>query len=424
MTDAQARRHQLRNGGYCPIPLFGKEPPIYGKNNKKKGLKRWQELGDVTAEQIDLWTKVWPDSINTGCLCRFMPTLDLDILSEDAVRALVEHVREQYEESGHILPRIGKPPKCAIPFRTEEPFKKIVVNLIAADGSEGQKIELLADGEQVVVAGIHPDTQQPYRWPRGEPGPIKLEDLPYIREAEARALVEDLVAVLVRDFGYKRAAERPRRTADSPKLNGALGKGESDWTYLYDNIREGRELHDSIAVLAAKLIACGTNPGAAVNQLRALMEGSKAPKDERWRARVREIPDAVDSAAAKFGKQPEPTEPVVAEEKPCGYTIDNLITVFEKWLILKDYTPIYAMLGAIAANLLPGDPVWLGLIAPPSSAKTELLSSISGLPHVVQAATVTPSGLLSGTPDKQKDKGARADCSARSTALAASASSA
>ena len=62
---------------------------------------------------------------------------------------------------------------------------------------------------------------------------------------------------------------------------------------------------------------------------------------------------------------------------------DNLITVFEKWLILKDHTPIYAMLGAIAANLLPGDPVWLGLIAPPSSAKTELLNSISGLPHVI-----------------------------------------
>jgi hypothetical protein len=29
------------------------------------------------------------------------------------------------------------------------------------------------------------------------------------------------------------------------------------------------------------------------------------------------------------------------------------------------------------------------------------------LPHVIQAATVTPSGLLSGKPDKQKDKGAR-----------------
>ena len=65
------------------------------------------------------------------------------------------------------------------------------------------------------------------------------------------------------------------------------------------------------------------------------------------------------------------------------------------------------MLGAIAANLLPGDPVWLGLIGPPSSAKTNCSTPSSGLPHVIQAATVTPSGLLSGTPDKQKDKGAR-----------------
>ena len=156
------------------------------------------------------------------------------------------------------------------------------------------------------------------------------------------------------------------------------------------------------------------------------MEGSSARKDERWRARVREIPDAVDTAVAKYGKQPEPIEPVVAEEKPftSGYTIDNLSTVFEKWLILKDHTPIYAVLGAIAANLLPGDPVWLGLIGPPSSAKTELLNSVSGLRHVIQVATETPSGLLSGTPDKQKDKGARRDCSARLMALAASASSA
>jgi hypothetical protein len=102
MTNAQALRHQLRNGGYCPIPLFGKEPPIYGKNNKRKGLKQWEELGDITAEQIDLWTKIWPDAINTGCLCRFMPTLDLDILNEGAVRTVEDHVREHYEESGYI----------------------------------------------------------------------------------------------------------------------------------------------------------------------------------------------------------------------------------------------------------------------------------------------------------------------------------
>jgi hypothetical protein len=188
------------------------------------------------------------------------------------------------------LPRIGRPPKRAIPFRTEEPFKKIVVNLIAPNATadaKPEKIEFLGDGQQVVVAGIHPDTGKPYHWPRGEPGPIKLEDLPYIREAEARALVEALVEILVREFGYKRAPSRPQqRQADSaPKPDGGQGKGESDWTYLIQNILAGRELHDSLTVLAAKKIASGANPGAVINELRALMDASAAPKDDRWRAR-------------------------------------------------------------------------------------------------------------------------------------------
>ena len=69
------------------------------------------------------------------------------------------------------------------------------------------------------------------------------EDLPYIREAEARALVDELAEMLVADFGYVRAAERPRR-----KKNGAdAGKaydGAADWQYLVDRIRAGEALHD------------------------------------------------------------------------------------------------------------------------------------------------------------------------------------
>src|SRR5262249_4614295 len=134
-------------------------------------------------------------------------------------------VRERYEEFGYVLTRIGKPPKRAIPFCTEEPFDKITGNLIAPNGSEGQKIEFLGNGQQVVVAGIHPDTKQPYRWHGGEPGKIKREDLPYIRETGpagvevVRLLVDDLVALLIRDYGYKHAPGRPGEegsTNDAP----------------------------------------------------------------------------------------------------------------------------------------------------------------------------------------------------------------
>jgi hypothetical protein len=103
--------------------------------------------------------------------------------------------------------------------------------------------------------------------------------------------------------------------------------------------------------------------------------------------------------ARKFNGKVEP------RLEPC--TIEETLQVFQRWLILPNLTPVYAVLGTVAANLLPGDPVWLGIIGPPSSAKTEILNSISMLPRVVHAATLTPAGLLSGTPKKQHDKNAK-----------------
>jgi hypothetical protein len=389
-----ALRQQLRAAGYSPIPLYGKEPPIYGKNNKRKGLSGWEKLDSVSDAELVMWQKTWPDAINTGALTRLMPTLDADILNEEAARAIENYIRERYEDCGYFLVRIGKPPKRAFLFRVnaEEVFDKISVNLTAANGSTGEKLEFLADGQQLVVDGIHPETKQPYRWFGGELGKVRREELPYIREQEARELVDALVEMLIREHGYQRASERPR------KGNGGTS-GAPDWQYLLDNIREGRELHDSLRDLAAKLIASGMSSGAATNHLRALMEGSNAPHDERWQERYDDIPRLVDGAVKlKSG-------PAIVTGPPS--TIDQTLAVFRKWLLLRDPVPIYAALGTVAANLLPGDPVWLGLIGPPSSAKTEILNAFLGLPYVVQCATLTPAGLLSGSPKKQRAAGAR-----------------
>jgi hypothetical protein len=94
------------------------------------------------------------------------------------------------------------------------------------------------------------------------------------------------------------------------------------------------------------------------------------------------------------------------DELPNGKALDALIQTFDRWLILEDKTPLFAVLGAIAANYLPGDPVWLGIIAPPSSAKTEILNALSTLPDVRHVATLTAPALLSGTPKKEHLKGA------------------
>ena len=96
-----------------------------------------------------------------------------------------------------------------------------------------------------------------------------------------------------------------------------------------------------------------------------------------------------------------------AHQQTAAKRIEETLEVFKRWLLLDDVTPILAVLGAVAANYLEGDPVWLGVVGPPSSAKTEILNSTSLLPKVFQVATFTPAALLSGTPTKQRDKNAR-----------------
>ena len=186
------RRQQLRANGYMPLPLFGKVPP----------LKEWQKLTVISRDMITLWEKVWPDAINTGCLTRQMPALDIDIVNEEAARAIEDLTRERFEERGCFLVRIGQPPKRAIVFRTISPFPKITANLTAPNGS-AEKIELLCDGQQLVVHGTHPEGMD-YRWFGGEPWRIRRDELPYIHEAEARALIDDAATLLSNAFGSSR----------------------------------------------------------------------------------------------------------------------------------------------------------------------------------------------------------------------------
>src|SRR5262249_30370266 len=142
---------------------------------------------------------------------------------------------------------------------------------------------------------------------------------------------------------------------------GEIGSGADGWQEFYDNIHKGRALHDSLCALAAKGVRSGTNGGAIVNQLRALMEGSTAPHDERWKARFAEIPRHVTTAEAMLERERETQEQARRQREaeaapPC--TIDQTLEIFDSWLSLRDRTPIYTVLGTIAANLLPGDPVW------------------------------------------------------------------
>lgn len=89
--------------------------------------------------------------------------------------------------------------------------------------------------------------------------------------------------------------------------------------------------------------------------------------------------------------------PPIPEDK-----LSRVVETFQKWLYLPDPGTLLMVLAALAANRLSGDPVWLLLVGPPGSGKTELLSGLAGLPGVHQAATLTEPALLSGSPKRER----------------------
>ena len=67
--------------------------------------------------------------------------------------------------------RTGRPPKRALIYRADKPFKKISTPIFTSPDGRAHKVEVLGWGQQIVVHGIHPDTGKPYTWSGGTPGP-------------------------------------------------------------------------------------------------------------------------------------------------------------------------------------------------------------------------------------------------------------
>jgi AAA domain/Bifunctional DNA primase/polymerase, N-terminal len=151
MTPVEVRLAMVAHG-YNPTPINGKRPLLDG----------WQNIV-ATPDVVNRWGNVGP---NTGMVTRDTPVLDIDILNEEAAQIVEATVRQCLEDNGQILVRVGLPPKRAILLRTDKPFRKILRKLTAPDGTV-HKIEVLGDGQQLAVAGMHPDTNKPYVWMGG-----------------------------------------------------------------------------------------------------------------------------------------------------------------------------------------------------------------------------------------------------------------
>ncbi len=202
-----AQRLAMRAHGYSPLPLNGKAPK----------LASWQNRSDASEHEINAWGRVRPAETNTGLLTRNTPAFDIDILSSAEVAdAAADLIAEELRDRGALIVRFGRKPKRAIVCRTNEPFQKIKVELDSffSDPETGEikhdAIEILGDGQQLACLGEHPDTKQPYEWLGGSPADVPASALPLITEADARAIVDKIVAMLGDRFGIKLRCPAPK----------------------------------------------------------------------------------------------------------------------------------------------------------------------------------------------------------------------
>ena len=76
--------------------------------------------------------------------------------------------------------------------------------------------------------------------------------------------------------------------------------------------------------------------------------------------------------------------------------LDNFIRVCRKFLILRSTSYIDIIFGAVFANRLDSDPVWIYIVGPPGSGKSEVLRACNDHPTIHTEGKMTKNRLVSG----------------------------
>jgi AAA domain/Bifunctional DNA primase/polymerase, N-terminal len=194
-------RLRLRSNGYPPVPAY----------QKRILLREWTTKADASEDEVANWERDHPDWTNTGVLTATVPTIDVDVRHAEAADRVEDLIIDMFSDHGVLIRRFGEAPKRCIFFRTDEPFPRfrVLVHPNCKDSTGNllkQRIEVLGRGQQVIVAGLHPETKRPYTYHGGHsPLNVPRSDLPPITRDEAQAFVDLAVETLVKEFGFREA---------------------------------------------------------------------------------------------------------------------------------------------------------------------------------------------------------------------------
>lgn len=395
MSPLEAACYYYANG-YAPIPIpYRRKSPI---------VQGWSTL-TLDAESLPIHFNGFRQNIGllTGRRsCVFVADLDSSETQAVGPRLL--------PATGHKDGREGIAPShfwYSLDPAEQAKFRKVQYDdpLRPKDGA--RLVELLADGQQVVVwPSTHPSGAAYRQLPDGKP--------PLVTYAEITAALRN-VAIASLVMRYYPAAGL-RHDAALRWAGFLLNCGIEPDTVRA--IFEAAAIGAGDEEIADRLSACDTTielhrkgeehtGGPALIALLGQPTGEALVRTiKAWMGGLRNQPRSTQHAG-----EPSPDEDAAPPEPELGpvepRTLAEVRETFRRWLYLPDDRVVLFTLGTIAANILPGDPVWGMVVGGSSAGKTEPLSACAGLPNVHLVATIASEGaLLSGSARRERAKDA------------------
>lgn len=206
--------------GYSVVPIpTGRKGPL---------LPDWQSLKLRTKFELDAFVKGTYEAVRgdgtkaiipnvkggdgVGILTRNNPAIDIDCYDEKIVAAMIQWCEDNI---GEAPVRVGKAPKALLMYVTDEPFLKHTSARFYDPAhperdpkKNGQRVEVLGDGQQFVAFHTHPDTGKPYTWVNDWQDPLELSslDLPVITAEHARLACREFERLCV-EAGWEKIGE-------------------------------------------------------------------------------------------------------------------------------------------------------------------------------------------------------------------------
>jgi hypothetical protein len=204
-----ARRKLYWANGYRPLEVWGpnervddRGQPLKNPGKQPRGVN-WQQRASRNPPEAAV-TAPNPRALSTGVLCGLVVAPDIDVPQQE----LADRIVDLFEKRCGLtsLVRVGKAPKILLCYKVGHPFSKIQTRELYLPDGMMVKVEVLAQGQQFVADGIHPQTGQPYCWTNGSPETVPVSELPFVTEDQVSAAVVEAERIL------REAGAKPKQT--------------------------------------------------------------------------------------------------------------------------------------------------------------------------------------------------------------------